>query len=197
MFTGIIEDTALVENVEWDKTNLILTLSCSLTSEFYLGQSIAHNGVCLTVTDLNLPFYKVTLINETINKTNFKYVQKGDLVNIERSLKLNERLDGHIVTGHIDTTGVCEEIIDRHGSKEILIKHTQNEFFTTIPKGSIAINGISLTVVKSAPDYFTVHVIPYTLEHTNLKNLRKCDVVNLEFDILAKYIYRYTKQIKS
>lgn len=195
MFTGIIEDIATVENIEWDKNNLILTLSSQLSNEFYIDQSISHNGACLTVTEVHPPFYKVVLIEETLNKTNFKFIQKGDLINIERSMKLNDRLDGHFVTGHIDTTGMCEKISDKNGSKEIIIHHSKNPVFTTIPKGSIAVNGISLTVVESADDYFSVHIIPYTYEHTNLKTLKEKDVVNIEFDILGKYIMKYLSHI--
>lgn len=195
MFTGIIEDIAVVENIQWDRTNVVLTLSSQLANAFYIDQSIAHNGVCLTVVEVQPPLYKVVLIEETINRTNFKYIQKGDLINIERSMRVNDRLDGHFVTGHVDTTGVCETIIDKNGSKEIIIRHPENPFFITIPKGSIAVNGISLTVVQSAKDYFSVHIIPYTWEHTNLKTLKIKDIVNLEFDIFGKYIANYLSNL--
>ncbi len=195
MFTGIIENIVTVENIEWNQSNMILTLKSNLSAELYIDQSIAHNGACLTITDVQPPFYKVTLIEETLNKTNFKSIHKGDIINIERSMKATDRLDGHFVTGHIDTIGKCRKISDKNGSKEIIIEHQKDIFFTTIPKGSITINGISLTVVESAADYFSTHIIPYTWEHTNLNTLKEGSLVNIEFDMIGKYIAKYIKQI--
>lgn len=194
MFTGIIENTAIVHDVQYHQTNMILTLESYLSKEFYIDQSIAHNGACLTVTNVSPPYYQVILIEETLNKTNFKYIKNGDIVNIERSMLLNSRLDGHFVTGHIDCTGVIKEINSKNGSTEFVIEHPENPYFITIPKGSITVNGISLTVVESAPNFFSVHIIPYTYEHTNIKYLKIQDAVNLEFDILGKYIYKILSQ---
>lgn len=190
MFSGIIENTAVVRHIETQQSNLILTLETAISSEFYIDQSIAHNGACLTVTQVQPPFYKVTLIEETLRKTNFSKTQTGDIVNIERSIKADARLDGHFVTGHIDCVGIVQEINPKNASVELIIKHPENPYFITIPKGSITVNGISLTVVDSQNDLFSVHIIPYTYEHTNIKFLRKHSEVNLEFDVLGKYIQK-------
>ncbi len=190
MFTGIIENTSIVTQIEYEGTNMILTLQSPIAHEFHIDQSIAHNGACLTITNINPPFYQVTLIEETLNKTNFKHIQINDIVNIERSMLANTRIDGHFVTGHVDCTGIIEKITSKNGSTELLISHPQNPYFITIPKGSIAINGISLTIVESYPDKFSVHIIPYTFYHTNIQYLKEGTLVNLEFDIFGKYIYK-------
>lgn len=194
MFTGIIENTAIVKYPEYKESNLILTLKSDISKEFYVDQSIAHNGVCLTVTEVEPPLYKVTLIQETVEKTNFKFIKAGDIINLERSIQLNARLDGHFVTGHVDGTGKIEKIIDKNGSVELIISHPKNNYFITIPKGGIAVNGISLTVVESKDAQFSVHIIPYTFEHTNLKYLKEGHFVNLEFDIFGKYIFKILSQ---
>lgn len=196
MFTGIIERMVSVKEIHYQNTNLILTLESDITNELYIDQSIAHNGACLTVTDIQPPFYQVTLIQETLEKTNFKSIKLNDKINIERSIPANARLDGHFVTGHIDTTGVVKSIIDKQGSKEIWIEHPENPYFITIPKGSVCVNGISLTVVESAPNAFSVHIIPYTYEHTNIQYLQQNHLVNIEFDILGKYIAKILQQQK-
>jgi len=196
MFTGIIERMVSVKEIHYQNTNLILTLESDIANELYIDQSIAHNGACLTVTDIQPPFYQVTLIQETLKKTNFKSIKLNDKINIERSISANARLDGHFVTGHIDTTGVVKSIIDQQGSKEIWIEHPENPYFITIPKGSVCVNGISLTVVESTPNAFSVHIIPYTYEHTNIQYLQQNDLVNIEFDILGKYIAKILQQQK-
>jgi len=196
MFTGIIERMVSVKEIHYQNTNLILTLESDITNELYIDQSIAHNGACLTVTDIQPPFYQVTLIQETLEKTNFTSIKLNDKINIERSIPTNARLDGHFVTGHIDTTGVVKSIIDKQGSKEIWIEHPENPYFITIPKGSVCLNGISLTVVESTPNAFSVHIIPYTYEHTNIQYLQQNDLVNIEFDILGKYIAKILQQQK-
>jgi riboflavin synthase len=196
MFSGIIETTAIIKDIKHYQSNVILTLETSLANELYIDQSIAHNGVCLTVTDIQPPYYKVTLIKETLDKTNFKYSKINDIVNIERSIKIGDRIDGHFVYGHIDTVGIVKHINDLNGSKELIIEHPENPYFITIPKGSIAVNGISLTVVESDKNKFSVHIIPYTYEHTNIKYLSIGDAVNLEFDTIGKYIAKILNQQK-
>jgi riboflavin synthase len=196
MFSGIIETTAIVKDIQNHQTNIILILETSIANELYIDQSIAHNGVCLTVTDVQPPYYKVTLIKETLDKTNFKNSKINDIINIERSIKIGDRIDGHFVYGHVDTIGVVKNINDLNGSKELIIEHLENPYFITIPKGSIAINGISLTVVESDKNKFSVHIIPYTYEHTNIKYLSVGDTVNLEFDNIGKYIAKILNQQK-
>jgi riboflavin synthase len=194
MFTGIIEATAKVKSVKKVLTNIEFVFECPFTNELKIDQSIAHNGVCLTVTDIQDNTYSVTAIEETLNKTNLGKLRIGDLVNIERSLTANQRIDGHFVQGHVDTTGVCQSIQDKDGSWLISIEYKQEkpEFFT-VPKGSICLNGISLTVAESTKGGFKVAIIPYTYDFTNLKNLKVDDTVNIEFDILGKYILGYLK----
>ncbi|GIV27711.1 MAG: riboflavin synthase subunit alpha [Bacteroidia bacterium] len=196
MFTGIIESMSIVREIRYDQSNMILTLENHLAKEFYIDQSIAHNGACLTVTDVQPPFYQVTLIEETLNKTNFRNIRIGDKINIERSMLANSRLDGHFVTGHVDCVGNVKSITDKNGSKEIWVEHPESPYFITIPKGSIGVNGVSLTVVESKESAFSVHIIPYTWEHTNLQNLNVNDWVNLEFDILGKYIQKIISKSK-
>ena len=188
MFTGIIEEMARVRDIEHQGDNIHLTLESNISHELYVDQSIAHNGACLTVTDVQPPLYKVTLIQETLHKTNFQHIRINEYVNIERSIRINGRLDGHFVSGHIDTTGTITKISDRNGSYELWIQHPQSPYFITVPKGNIAINGISLTVVESLPNAFSVHIIPYTYTHTNIQYLKEGSIVNLEFDLLGKYI---------
>ncbi|MCX7728344.1 MAG: riboflavin synthase [Bacteroidia bacterium] len=194
MFSGIIEQMAMVNNIQFQDNNMILTLETNMANELYIDQSIAHNGACLTVTKVEPPYYQVVLIEETLSKTNFRFVKKGDYINIERSLMLSSRLDGHFVTGHVDSIGKIEQINNKNGSTELIVSHPQNPYFITVPKGSITINGISLTVVDSTSCSFSVHIIPYTLENTNIKFLKEGDAVNLEFDILAKYIQKIISQ---
>lgn len=189
MFTGIVEETAKLHRIENDKSNTHFTLSCSFTQELKVDQSLAHDGVCLTVVEITDDQYKVTAIDETLQKTNLNQWKNGDEINIERCLKLNDRLDGHMVQGHVDQVGIVDGISDENGSFKIYISY-QKETFVTVQKGSICVNGISLTVVDSEDTGFSVAIIPYTWNHTNLKNLKVGDQVNLEFDILGKYVQK-------
>lgn len=194
MFTGIIENLGKVTNLEKDNTNLHISIQSSLTPELKIDQSIAHNGVCLTVVDFpTSDSYTVTAIDETLKKSNIGDLQVGGLVNLERCLKMGDRLDGHMVQGHVDTTAVCEEIRDDNGSWYFRFSHEENPQHVTVEKGSVCVNGISLTVVDSHAKGFSVAIIPYTYEHTNLHALKVGDRINVEFDILGKYIARLVK----
>ena len=190
MFTGIIETLGLVKNIEKEQGNLHLTIQSDFTHELKIDQSVAHNGVCLTVVDIQNDEYKVTAIKETLQKTNLSSLEVGDQVNLERGMKLGDRLDGHIVQGHVDQTGVCAEIKDANGSTYFRFSYDTGLNNITIEKGSITINGVSLTVVNSSKDQFSVAIIPYTLEHTTFKYLKEGTVVNLEFDVIGKYVSR-------
>ncbi len=188
MFTGIIETLACVENIEKENTNLVFTFSASIAPELKVDQSVSHNGVCLTVTEINGNKYKVTVIEETLKRSNLSWLVIGDKVNIERCMPANGRFDGHIVQGHVDTTASCKSIKNLNGSWEFEFTHDVNPDFITVKKGSVTINGVSLTVVNSGFNFFTVHIIPYTYEHTTFKNLKEGDKANIEFDIIGKYL---------
>lgn len=188
MFTGIIETLAIVEGIEKDGTNVHFTFSSPITSELKVDQSIAHNGVCLTIVKINGNKYTVTAINETLQRTNLGTLKVGDKVNIERCMPANGRFDGHIVQGHVDITATCVSVNNLNGSWEFVFEYENNPKHITVEKGSITINGVSLTVVDSKPNIFSVHIIPYTFEHTNFKNIERGCKVNLEFDIVGKYI---------
>jgi riboflavin synthase len=188
MFTGIIEDTGRIEKIERKGDNIDFTLSCSFTEELKIDQSLAHNGCCLTIIKIVDNKYTVTAINETLEKTNLRNWQIGALINLERCTKLGERLDGHIVQGHIDITGTVENIENKNGSFYISIVYDETTSFITVPQGSITVNGISLTVAESNIGRFSVAIIPYTWEITNMNNLKIGDIVNIEFDIIGKYI---------
>ncbi len=192
MFTGIIEDQSKLLSVKSEGTNKEFTFSCSFTNELKIDQSVAHNGVCLTVTEIKESNYKVVAIEETLKRTNLSEINVSDLINVERCMKLGDRLDGHIVQGHVDSTGICIEVIENDGSWEFVFEHNHPEYFT-VPKGSITVNGVSLTVVESSKNGFSVCIIPYTFENTNFKNLKVGDKVNLEFDIIGKYLEQYAK----
>jgi len=192
MFTGIIENLAKIVDIKNSKSNLEITLSSSLASELKIDQSVAHNGICLTVVSIENDFFKVTAIEETINKTTVNKWQKGDLINLERAMKIGDRLDGHMIQGHVDQIGECIKSEIKDGSWEYTIEHKKSENIT-VEKGSIAINGVSLTVIDSMPNSFKVAIIPYTFEHTNFHSLKKGSLVNLEFDILGKYISKMAK----
>lgn len=190
MFTGIVEEVGVVQNVSTNLSNKIFELECSFISELKVDQSVSHNGVCLTVTEILGDSYKVTAIDETLLKSNLSELQKGDLVNLERCMKLGDRLDGHIVQGHVDTTGVCTAIVDKDGSWLFTFSYNSEFKNLVINKGSISINGTSLTVIDPDDTTLQVAIIPYTYEHTNFKNLVVGQSVNLEFDIIGKYIAR-------
>jgi riboflavin synthase len=193
MFTGIIENIALVKEIKKDGDNLIFTFESVLSSELKIDQSISHNGICLTVVDIIDNAYSVVAIKETVLKSSIKNWKVGDKVNLERAMKIGSRLDGHIVQGHVDQVGVCEKISEELGSWYFTFKYEKSDNIT-IEKGSIAINGISLTVVDSQKNKFSVAIIPYTYNHTNFKNLKIGDTVNLEFDMVGKYISKLVNQ---
>ncbi len=186
MFTGIIECLATVKKVEKEKGNLNLSLESSVTKELKIDQSLCHNGVCLTVVDIKDDVYTVTVIEESLNRSNLGKLIPGDLVNIERSMSVNSRFDGHVVQGHVDEVAICSEVHETNGSWKYVFKHKKENI--TVEKGSITINGVSLTVVDSSLDSFSVAIIPYTYENTNFKIIKPGSFVNLEFDILGKYI---------
>lgn len=188
MFTGIIEAFGKVVNLKKDQENLHLRLDSPLTRELKIDQSLAHNGVCLTVVDTSGDQYTVTAIQETLEKTNLGKLKIGDLVNLERAMMMNSRLDGHIVQGHVDQTGFCSGIDFRQGSWFFDFEYNQHQKNITIEKGSICVNGVSLTVVKSNLNKFSVAIIPYTYDHTNFHQIQKGDAVNIEFDMIGKYI---------
>ncbi|CAM1349273.1 riboflavin synthase [Tenacibaculum ascidiaceicola] len=190
MFTGIIETLGIVKGIEREKENLHLTIKSTITNELKIDQSVAHNGVCLTVVAIDKDEYTVTAIKETLDKTNIGDLQVGDEVNLERAMKLGARLDGHIVQGHVDGTGTCKSIEDADGSTVFTFSYDFDGTNVTIEKGSITINGVSLTVVNSKKDEFSVAIIPYTYEHTTFKNFKIDTKVNLEFDVIGKYVAR-------
>jgi riboflavin synthase len=192
MFTGIIETLGSITNVEKEQENLHLTIKSSITHELKIDQSVAHNGVCLTVVAINNDEYTVTAIKETLDKTNIGFLKTNDIVNLERAMKLGDRLDGHIVQGHVDETGVCTNIKDENGSTVYTFEYNSDKNNVTIEKGSITINGVSLTVVNSTKNGFSVAIIPYTWENTTFKKLQIGDTVNLEFDVIGKYVARLT-----
>ena len=187
MFTGIIEGLGKIVEIRPENGNLHLSLSCDFVSELKIDQSLAHNGVCLTVVNITDSAYTVTAIAETLQKTNLGTLKVGDIVNLERCLQFNDRLDGHLVQGHVDQTAICTQREDANGSTLFSFEY-EPKGNTTVEKGSICVNGISLTVVNSTQNGFSVAIIPYTMEHTNLQNVQVGNVVNLEFDILGKYI---------
>lgn len=192
MFTGIIETLGTVTNVVKEQENVHLTIKSDITNELKIDQSVAHNGVCLTVVAINNNKYTVTAIKETLDKTNIGDLKNADIVNLERAMKLGDRLDGHIVQGHVDETGICKNIKDEGGSTVYTFEYNSDKNNITIEKGSITINGVSLTVVNSTKSGFSVAIIPYTKEHTTFKTLQVDDKVNLEFDVIGKYVARLT-----
>ena len=190
MFTGIIETLGVIQEIEKDKDNLHITIASSITEELQIDQSVSHNGICLTVVSINKTFYTVTAISETINKTTISHWQKGDSVNLERAMKLGDRLDGHIVQGHVDQIGTCTTVKETNGSWYYTFKYGESLHNITIEKGSITLNGVSLTVVDSRKNEFSVAIIPYTFEHTNFNTFKVDTKVNLEFDVIGKYVAR-------
>ncbi|WP_055444170.1 riboflavin synthase [Lacinutrix himadriensis] len=190
MFTGIIEELGEVKQLDQELDNLHITVQSNFTQELQIDQSVAHNGVCLTVVAINNNEYKVTAIKETLEKTNLNTIKVGDVVNLERAMQLGERLDGHIVQGHVDQTATCIHIENTSGSWLFTFKYDSALNNITIEKGSITINGVSLTVVNSKKDEFSVAIIPYTYEHTNFKHFKMGTEVNLEFDVIGKYVAR-------
>lgn len=189
MFTGIIEEIGKVKNIVRENENIHFTISSPLSNQLKIDQSIAHNGVCLTVVELENNTHTVTAISETLNKSNLGSLKIGSMLNLERCMPANGRFDGHIVQGHIDQTAICKNIIEKGGSWHFTFEH-ESKGNITVEKGSITINGVSLTVVNSSNNSFSVAIIPYTYEHTGFNQLTIGDTVNLEFDIVGKYVAR-------
>ena len=195
MFSGIIEEFATVVDIRHDRENIDFTLTCSFADELKIDQSVAHNGVCLTVVKIENGTYTVTAMKETLDRTNLGLLKVGDKVNIERSMLMNGRLDGHIVQGHVDETARCIAMDDANGSTYFTFEYKEDREmartgYFTVDKGSVTVNGVSLTVCNPTQNTFQVAIIPYTMEHTNFQDIRVGTVVNLEFDILGKYIAR-------
>jgi len=194
MFTGIIEDIGTVSQLKKEGGNLHLTITCSFTQELKIDQSVSHNGVCLTVVSKDHDRYTVTAIDETLIKSNLGSLAEGSKVNLERGMKLGDRLDGHIVQGHVDQIGFCSAIEEADGSWIFTFNYDPSSNNVTIEKGSITINGVSLTVLDSKKDQFSVAIIPYTYAHTNFSSLDIGDSVNLEFDVIGKYVERLLRR---
>lgn len=191
MFTGIIEQMGIVRKVESSGTNLVFWIDSPLADALKIDQSVSHNGVCLTVEAVESPLYRVTAIDETLQKTNLQQWQPGTAVNLERCMQMNGRIDGHIVQGHVDTTAVCESVSSKPGSWEYRFRIDESFGTLIIEKGSISINGISLTIFNVSTNGFMVAIIPYTYEHTNMSSLKPGDLVNIEFDMIGKYVNRF------
>ena len=199
MFSGIIEEFATVVAIKRDRDNIDFTLTCSFVSELSIDQSVAHNGVCLTVVSISGNEYVVTAMRETLERSNLGLLQVGDKVNVERSMLMNGRLDGHIVQGHVDETARCTAMEDANGSTYFTFEYPDDremalKGYFTVDKGSVTVNGVSLTVCNPTHNSFQVAIIPYTMEHTNFQDIRVGSVVNLEFDILGKYIARLQQE---
>ena len=190
MFTGIIETLGTIQSLKNENDNLHVSVKSAITNELKIDQSVAHNGVCLTVIAIENDVYTVTAIAETINKTNLGQWKTGDSLNLERAMMLGSRLDGHIVQGHVDQTGICKNIENANGSWYFTFEYDADLNNITIEKGSITVNGVSLTVVNSKKNEFSVAIIPYTYEHTNFKNFKIGTKINLEFDVIGKYVAR-------
>ena len=190
MFTGIIETLGTIQEIKKENTNIHIKINSSITNELKIDQSVAHNGICLTVVAIEDSFYTVTAIDETIKKTNLAHWKVGDKVNLERAMKLGDRLDGHIVQGHVDQTGTCIAAEQTNGSWLYTFEYDEKLNNKKKKKGSITVNGVSLTVVNSKKNQFSVAIIPYTYENTNFKNFKIGTKVNLEFDVIGKYISR-------
>lgn len=194
MFTGIIESLGKVKNIVSEGDNFHITIQSEFTSELKIDQSVAHDGVCLTIVKINGNEYTVTAIKETLDKSNLKHIKVDDVINLERAMILGTRLDGHIVQGHVDQTGTCTNVKEEDGSWVYSFEYDNTMNNVTIEKGSITINGTSLTVVNSKKNSFSVAIIPYTYEHTNFHTFKNGTVVNLEFDVIGKYVARLLEQ---
>jgi riboflavin synthase len=194
MFSGIIESLGKITALKKEQGNLHITVESVFTNELKIDQSIAHNGACLTVVDIQSDSYTVTAIDETLRKTNLGSLKENDSVNLERCMKLGDRLDGHLVQGHVDQTAICKAVEESNGSWIFTFEYDASQGNITVEKGSVCVNGVSLTVVNSKDNSFSVCIIPYTFEHTNFKSIQPGTVVNLEFDILGKYISKLMKK---
>lgn len=190
MFTGIIETQGTIKEIVKDNDNINISITSTITHQLKIDQSVSHDGVCLTVVAIDNDTYTVTAIKETLEKTNLRDWKVGGIVNLERGMKLGDRLDGHIVQGHVDQTGVCKSVENANGSWYYTFEYDKSANNITIEKGSITVNGVSLTVVNSKDTEFSVAIIPYTFEHTNFNTFKPGTVVNLEFDVVGKYVAR-------
>lgn len=190
MFTGIVECIGQVEFIKQEGSNILMEISSSISNDLKIDQSLSHNGVCLTIIKKDANTHQVQLIQESIQRSNFKFVKVGDYINLERAMKLGDRLDGHMVQGHVDTCVEVLNIEDKNGSHLFQFSLDEKDAKLIIPKGSICVNGVSLTVIDVGQDYFSVGIIPYTMQHTHFKYLQKADKVNLEFDMIGKYMLR-------
>jgi riboflavin synthase len=190
MFTGIIETLGRIKSIEKEQDNIHISISSDITNELKIDQSVAHNGICLTVVAIENDCYTVTAIKETIEKTNLGHWNTGDVVNLERAMRLGDRLDGHIVQGHVDQIGKCINFENANGSWYYTFQYDSSLNNITIEKGSITVNGVSLTVVNSKRNEFSVAIIPYTYEHTNFHEIKEGSIINLEFDVIGKYVSR-------
>ena len=193
MFTGIIKALGEIKEVSTAGSNRTFYIESQLTPALQVDESLAHNGICLTIEEINNNIYRVTAIEETLRKTNAGFWKRGDLINLEPSMQLNDRLDGHLVQGHVDGTGICINKKDKNGSVEFTFKYDEHFASLIIEKGSICVNGVSLTAFNVTNDHFTVAIIPYTYTYTNFQSLNESDSVNLEFDLLGKYVARITQ----
>jgi len=196
MFTGIIEVLGKVEKIQKENSNIHFTIHSPISGELKIDQSVSHNGVCLTVVDVSEGRHVVTAIEETLQRSNLGKIKEGSLINLERAMSVNSRLDGHFVQGHVDTTGKCIAIESVDGSWYFSFQYSVKPEWLLVDKGSVCINGVSLTVVEPKNNTFSVAIIPYTFEHTNFQHLQVNDTVNLEFDIIGKYITRYMQLYK-
>ncbi len=196
MFSGIVEETSKVVKLERDKGNLHITMTCSFADELKVDQSVSHNGVCLTVVDVNKPKkeYTITAVDETLQKSNLGLLEVGSEVNLERSMTMDKLLDGHLVQGHVDQTAECVEVKEADGSWYFTFKYDRNQGNITVEKGSVSVNGVSLTVVNSQDDQFQVAIIPFTYDVTNFHTFKPGTIVNLEFDVIGKYIQKIVNQ---
>ncbi len=190
MFTGIIEELGKIEKISVNEGNRSFYIKSTLTHQLKVDESVSHNGICLTIEEITGDIYRVTAVKETLSKTNSLLWKPDDFINLERAMKMNGRLDGHMVQGHVDDTAQCIEVKDEKGSKEFTFRYRESFAPLIIEKGSACINGVSLTVFNLKENTFKVTIIPYTMEHTNFKTLKKNDIVNIEFDILGKYVQR-------
>lgn len=190
MFTGIIETLGRIKTIKKEQDNIHISISSDITNELKIDQSVAHNGICLTVVAIENDCYTVTAIKETIEKTNLGHWNTGDVVNLERAMRLGDRLDGHIVQGHVDQIGKCINVENANGSWYYTFQYDSSLKNITIEKGSITVNGVSLTVVNSKRNEFSVAIIPYTYEHTNFHEIKEGSIINLEFDVIGKYVSR-------
>ena len=196
MFTGIIESISVVISIRKNGTNMDFGFECPFVDELKIDQSVSHNGVCLTITGIANGIYHVTAISETLDRTNLSRLVIGDLVNVERCMLMGGRLDGHIVQGHVDTVAKCESISDMNGSWVFRFSFPEQESNLIVEKGSVCVNGVSLTVVDASNGVFSVAIIPYTFENTNFKNLKPGDLVNLEFDVIGKYVAKILSNVR-